>query len=204
MSIKYTEFDNEGMRDFYNMRVDMLDGRFTQTDDLTVIEKGQHPVYVNYYALPEKNKAYGLIFLREQYLKSLKVQSIFRNKFHKYQFLNLNPVPTDMQLMYLLLRKKSACIRHWQTHMASCIGYVQIVVKCDCYTMIYMKKTPPLTHNRYEQEFEYMFVFSKGKPNRWNPIMIPKKYMDTRTNKAFTRNKTNECILTNQKQTHRE
>jgi len=59
-------------------------------------------------------------------------------------------------------------------------------------TMIYMKKTPPLTHNRYEQEFEYMFVFSKGKPNRWNPIMIPKKYMDTRTNKAFTRNKTNE------------
>ena len=53
LSIKYTEFDNEGMRDFYNMRVDMLDGRFTQTDDLTVIEKGQHPVYVNYYALPE-------------------------------------------------------------------------------------------------------------------------------------------------------
>lgn len=59
-------------------------------------------------------------------------------------------------------------------------------------TMIYQKKTPPLTHNRYEQEFEYMFVFSKGKPSRWNPIMIPKKYMDKRTNKAFGRNKTNE------------
>ena len=53
LSIKYTEFDNEGMKEFYNMRVDMLDGRFTQTDDLTVIPKGQHPVYVNYYALPE-------------------------------------------------------------------------------------------------------------------------------------------------------
>ena len=53
LSIKYTEFDNDGMKDFYNNRVDMLDGRFTQTDDLTVIEKGQHPVYVNYYALPE-------------------------------------------------------------------------------------------------------------------------------------------------------
>ena len=53
LSIKYTEFDNDGMREFYNMRVDMLDGRFTQTDDLTVIPKGQHPVYVNYYALPE-------------------------------------------------------------------------------------------------------------------------------------------------------
>lgn len=53
LSIKYTEFDNDGMKEFYDMRVDMLDGRFTQTDDLTVIEKGQHPVYINYYALPE-------------------------------------------------------------------------------------------------------------------------------------------------------
>lgn len=53
ISIKYTEFDNEGMKEFYDDRVDLLEGRFTQTDDLTVIENGQHPVYVNYYALPE-------------------------------------------------------------------------------------------------------------------------------------------------------
>lgn len=53
LSIKYTEFDNEGMKEFYNMRVDMLDGRFTKTDDLTQIPDGQHPVYINYYALPE-------------------------------------------------------------------------------------------------------------------------------------------------------
>ncbi len=53
LSIKYTEFDNDGMREFYDMRVDMLDGRFTQTHDLTNIEKGQHPVYINYYALPQ-------------------------------------------------------------------------------------------------------------------------------------------------------
>lgn len=59
-------------------------------------------------------------------------------------------------------------------------------------TMIYYKKTPPLTHNRYEQEFEYMFVFSKGKPKTFNPIMVDKLYMDKRTNKAFGRNKTNE------------
>ncbi len=40
--------------------------------------------------------------------------------------------------------------------------------------MIYQKSHyPPLTHNRYEQSFEYMFVFSKGKPNTFNPIMIP-------------------------------
>lgn len=53
LSIKYTEFDNEGMKEFYDERVDLLEGRFTQTNDLTDIENGQHPVYVNYYALPE-------------------------------------------------------------------------------------------------------------------------------------------------------
>lgn len=40
-------------------------------------------------------------------------------------------------------------------------------------TMIYRKiNYIPLTHNRYEQAFEYMFVFSKGKPKTFNPIMI--------------------------------
>lgn len=53
LSIKYTRFDNEGMKEFYDIRVDMLEGRFTQTHDLTAIENGQHPVYVNYYTLPE-------------------------------------------------------------------------------------------------------------------------------------------------------
>ena len=33
----------------------------------------------------------------------------------------------------------------------------------------------PLTHNRYEQEFEYMFVFSKSSPNSFNPIKIETK-----------------------------
>lgn len=37
-------------------------------------------------------------------------------------------------------------------------------------TMIYSSDKPPLTHNRYEQKFEYMFVFSKGKPKTFNPI----------------------------------
>ena len=41
-------------------------------------------------------------------------------------------------------------------------------------TMIYRKTNPiPLTHNRYEQEFEFMFVFSKGKPKTFNPLMVP-------------------------------
>lgn len=39
-------------------------------------------------------------------------------------------------------------------------------------TMIYRSGKPPLTHNRYEQEFEYMFVFSKGSPKTFNPIKV--------------------------------
>lgn len=38
-------------------------------------------------------------------------------------------------------------------------------------TMIWYKPdAKPLTHNRYEQSFEYMFIFSKGKPNTFNGI----------------------------------
>lgn len=43
-------------------------------------------------------------------------------------------------------------------------------------TMIYKAEKPPLTHNRYEQKFEYMFVFGKGKPKTFNPILEPSKY----------------------------
>jgi DNA modification methylase len=44
-------------------------------------------------------------------------------------------------------------------------------------TMIYQKiNYVPLTHKRYEQSFEYMFVFSKGKLKTFNPIMAPCKH----------------------------
>ena len=45
-------------------------------------------------------------------------------------------------------------------------------------TMIYQKNNfKPLTHNRYEQAFEYMFVFSKGPVTVFNPIKDkPNKY----------------------------
>jgi DNA modification methylase len=43
-------------------------------------------------------------------------------------------------------------------------------------TMIYVKNNPiPLTHNRYEQQFEYMFVFSKGSPTTFNPKTLQTK-----------------------------
>ena len=43
-------------------------------------------------------------------------------------------------------------------------------------TMIYYKIAMTLNHNRYEQEFEYMFVFSKGSPKTFNPMIIPCKW----------------------------
>lgn len=50
-------------------------------------------------------------------------------------------------------------------------------------TMIYQKQNYiPLTHNRYEQSFEYMFVFSKGKPKTFNPLKIPTKTGGTEYN----------------------
>lgn len=43
-------------------------------------------------------------------------------------------------------------------------------------TMLYRKiNYIPLTHRRYEQEFEYMFILSKGKPKTFNPIKKPNK-----------------------------
>ena len=58
-------------------------------------------------------------------------------------------------------------------------------------TMIYQKSTAPLTHNRYEQNFEYMFVLSKGKPNAFNGLREPREYKDNRKSKAIRRNKDN-------------
>ena len=50
-------------------------------------------------------------------------------------------------------------------------------------TMMYRKiNYIPLTHNRYEQEFEYMFIFSKGKPKTFNPIMVECKTKGSKTN----------------------
>lgn len=44
-------------------------------------------------------------------------------------------------------------------------------------TMIWKKTNslPQVRQPRYSQDFEYMFVFSKGKPKTFNPIMVPCK-----------------------------
>lgn len=48
-------------------------------------------------------------------------------------------------------------------------------------TMIYRKLNyMPQNHGRYEQCWEYMFCFSKGKPKAFNPIKIPTKFGGSR------------------------
>jgi len=55
-------------------------------------------------------------------------------------------------------------------------------------TMIYAKENPPpLNHNRYEQAFEYMFVFSKGKPKTVN-LLKEKSLNAGKQNKGTMRN----------------
>lgn len=64
-------------------------------------------------------------------------------------------------------------------------------------TMIYRKLNPvPNAGSRYQQMFEYMFVFSKGKPNTTNISLRPRsnKCNDKRTyrRKKFSRNQDGE------------
>lgn len=77
-------------------------------------------------------------------------------------------------------------------------------------TMIYAKKNPiPLTHNRYEQAFEYMFVLSRGKPTttmlqkeqKLHKSAIPgnfyKKASDDKTTKHSNKQDTHNKLRTN-------
>lgn len=67
-------------------------------------------------------------------------------------------------------------------------------------TMLYRKLNyTPLTHRRYEQEFEYMFCLSKGKPKTFNPIKIPCKYAGTETWGESSYYKTDDDNLTKTK-----
>lgn len=57
-------------------------------------------------------------------------------------------------------------------------------------TMLYAKNSyMPLTHNRYEQQFEYMFILSKGKPKTFNPLTIPSLTAGTKRNRSGSKEK---------------
>ena len=57
-------------------------------------------------------------------------------------------------------------------------------------TMIYAKNSyMPLTHRRYEQSFEYMFVLSKDNIKTFNPIKIPTLTAGTYRNRSCSKAK---------------
>jgi site-specific DNA-methyltransferase (adenine-specific) len=62
-------------------------------------------------------------------------------------------------------------------------------------TMIYQCEKPPLTHNRYEQKFEYMFVLSNGKPRTFNPIKEKCNWAGTSNKSATFRHDGKETML---------
>jgi len=74
-------------------------------------------------------------------------------------------------------------------------------------TMIYAKQNPvPYNHNRYNPQFEYMFIFSKGKPKTFNALREQKKtngkcgnfrYPDGSLKPANTLNKDNTKLKNN-------
>ena len=68
-------------------------------------------------------------------------------------------------------------------------------------TMIWESEKIPLNHNRYEQSFEYMFCFSKGKPKTFNPIMVDCKKAG-RKNSGQTFRHTNEVPRKAHKETN--
>lgn len=52
-------------------------------------------------------------------------------------------------------------------------------------TMIYGKNSyMPLTHNRYEQAFEFAFVWSRCRPKTFNPITVPSRTAGTKRNRG--------------------
>ena len=60
-------------------------------------------------------------------------------------------------------------------------------------TMIYAKTNyVPLTHRRYEQGFEYMFVLTKGKPKTFNGLREPSKYAGVNNLSGTFRNKSKD------------
>lgn len=64
-------------------------------------------------------------------------------------------------------------------------------------TMIYRKQNyMPIKQKRYGQEFEYIFVLSKGLPKTFNPIIIPCKYAGVETwgDSAFYNSDSNYAI----------
>jgi site-specific DNA-methyltransferase (adenine-specific) len=70
-------------------------------------------------------------------------------------------------------------------------------------TMIYEKNALPQNNNRYEQAFEYMFIFTKTKPKTFNAILEKTKHFGTNPSGKF-RQKNGETLEQNSKKPVKE
>ena len=86
------------------------------------------------------------------------------------------------------------------TSFRQALGFMELGFRLHD-TMIYAKKKVPQNGPRYEQEFEYVFVFCKGKIKTFNPIMIKKAWKDKRTHKQAGRKKDGSPVYGFAKQT---
>ena len=58
------------------------------------------------------------------------------------------------------------------TSFRQALGFMELGFRLHD-TMIYQREGMPMSHPRYEQHFEYMFVFTRGKLSTFNPILKP-------------------------------
>ena len=71
------------------------------------------------------------------------------------------------------------------TSMKQALYFVECCFKLHD-TMIYLKKNPmPSSGKRYHQSWEYIFCFSKGVPNTFNPIEVECKYSNLNANQKY-------------------
>lgn len=68
-------------------------------------------------------------------------------------------------------------------------------------TMIYWRDCPPMNDKRYQHEFEYMLVLSKGSVKTFNPITETKTYSDKRNTKKYHRYANNDFRIGNRHDT---
>lgn len=64
-------------------------------------------------------------------------------------------------------------------------------------TMVYLKSSQPRQKTRYEQQFEYMFVLSKGRPKTFNPIKIKCKNAGRKTQRRCRDHGTDDLVRSN-------
>lgn len=90
----------------------------------------------------------------------------------KKSAIEMNRLLKDGGVIVWNVNDKTECGGKTGTSFKQCLFFMELGLKLND-TMIWKKKNPmpQVRQPRYSQCFEFMFVFSKGKPKTFNPIM---------------------------------